>query len=143
MRLKIILIGLFILSLTGCATPRSQTTNLQTQQLQNKIAHLEKQLQEKDEELRDLEAELEGVHLAKGYPTTKIQKQEPKINISKFTLKQVQTALRNAGFYSGPIDGKIGERTKKAIKEFQRANGLTPDGVIGDKTWSKLNKYLK
>ncbi|MEM7817114.1 MAG: peptidoglycan-binding domain-containing protein [Candidatus Aenigmatarchaeota archaeon] len=54
----------------------------------------------------------------------------------------MQRALRNAGFYKGPIDGKIGPQTKNAIKEFQKANGLVPDGVVGRRTWEKLSKYL-
>jgi len=56
--------------------------------------------------------------------------------------KDIQTALKNAGFYNGMIDGIKGTGTKKAIKEFQRANGLQADGVIGPKTWDLLSKYL-
>jgi len=55
---------------------------------------------------------------------------------------EIQTALQNAGFYTGAIDGKIGAKTKKAIAEFQKANGLTPDGKVGPKTWGVLSKYL-
>lgn len=36
-------------------------------------------------------------------------------------------------------DGVFGSLTEEAVKEFQRANGLTPDGIVGDKTWEKLN----
>lgn len=56
---------------------------------------------------------------------------------------EIQTALRNAGFYSGNVDGKIGPNTEKAIKDFQKANNLEADGVIGAKTRSLLMKYLK
>lgn len=35
-------------------------------------------------------------------------------------------------------DGIFGAITEEAVKEFQRANGLTPDGIVGDKTWAKL-----
>jgi len=41
------------------------------------------------------------------------------------------------------IDGKIGNQTKKAIREFQSANGLKADGIIGPKTRDLLLKYLK
>ena len=34
-----------------------------------------------------------------------------------------------------------GRGTKKAIKEFQKANGLRADGVVGAKTWELLSKY--
>lgn len=62
---------------------------------------------------------------------------------SKGRTMQIQTALKNAGFYKGEIDGKIGPQTKKAIKAFQKAKGLAPDGVVGPKTWEELEKYLK
>jgi peptidoglycan hydrolase-like protein with peptidoglycan-binding domain len=54
----------------------------------------------------------------------------------------IQKALKNAGFYTGSIDGKIGPKTKKAISEFQSAKGLKADGKVGPKTWSELEKYL-
>jgi peptidoglycan hydrolase-like protein with peptidoglycan-binding domain len=54
----------------------------------------------------------------------------------------IQTALKNAGYYSGNIDGKIGLKSKKAIEDFQKANGLTADGKVGPKTWAALSKYL-
>lgn len=56
--------------------------------------------------------------------------------------KEIQRALKNAGFYAGTIDGKIGPKTKKAILGFQKANGLKVDGKIGPKTWAELEKYL-
>jgi len=62
---------------------------------------------------------------------------------SKGRTKQIQTALKNSGFYKGKIDGKEGPQTKRAIKAFQKAKGLNPDGVVGPKTWEELNKFLK
>lgn len=56
--------------------------------------------------------------------------------------KDIQRALKNAGYYTGAIDGKIGPRTKAAIEEFQRKNELTADGKVGPKTWAALEKYL-
>lgn len=60
----------------------------------------------------------------------------------KPTSTEIQTALKNAGFYTGAIDGKIGPMSKKAIEAFQQANGLTVDGKVGPKTWALLSKYL-
>lgn len=59
------------------------------------------------------------------------------------SAKEIQTALKNAGFDPGPVDGKIGPKTRQAIKEFQRSKGLTPDGVVGQKTWAEMTVYLK
>jgi len=55
---------------------------------------------------------------------------------------EIQTALKNAGFYTGSIDGKIGPKSKKAIEDFQSANGLKADGKVGTKTWEALSKHL-
>lgn len=60
----------------------------------------------------------------------------------KPTATEIQTALQAAGYYSGTIDGKIGPKTKKAIEEFQKANGLTADGKVGSRTWALLSKHL-
>ena len=54
---------------------------------------------------------------------------------------EIQTALKNAGFYTGNIDGKIGPKSKKAIEDFQKANGLKVDGKVGPKTWEAMSKY--
>jgi len=56
--------------------------------------------------------------------------------------KQIQTALKNANFYFGEIDGKAGPLTRKAIEEFQKMKGLKVDGKVGPMTWSELQKYL-
>ena len=58
------------------------------------------------------------------------------------STRDIQRALRNAGFSPGPIDGKLGVRTRQAVREFQGANGLQADGIVGRRTWAKLAPYL-
>ena len=58
------------------------------------------------------------------------------------TPKNIQLALFNAGLYKGKVDGSIGPKTKKAIREFQEQNGLRADGKVGAKTWTKLQTHL-
>jgi peptidoglycan hydrolase-like protein with peptidoglycan-binding domain len=60
----------------------------------------------------------------------------------KPSIMEIQTALKNAGYYSGSVDGKLGPKTKAAITEFQKANGLTADGKVGLKTWAALATHL-
>jgi Putative peptidoglycan binding domain len=51
-----------------------------------------------------------------------------------------QEHLVSAGYAVG-VDGGFGRKTKKAVKAFQTARGLTPDGVIGPQTWAALLRY--
>ena len=60
----------------------------------------------------------------------------------KPTALEIQTALKNANFYTGAVDGKIGPMTRKAIEAFQKANNLQADGKVGPKTWAALSQYL-
>ena len=57
-------------------------------------------------------------------------------------VKTVQAALREAGFYKGTIDGKVGNQTVAAITAFQRAQGLKADGVVGRATWQQLQAFV-
>ena len=50
-----------------------------------------------------------------------------------------QKYLQMCLLYTGKIDGIFGPLTEKAVKEWQKAQGLNPDGIIGAKTWAKLN----
>jgi murein L,D-transpeptidase YcbB/YkuD len=67
---------------------------------------------------------------------------DPAAAIAKPTSKQIQQALKNAGFYTGKVDGDIGPKTKKAIEAFQSQHGLKADGKVGAKTWRALSPYL-
>ncbi|MBI3316035.1 MAG: peptidoglycan-binding protein [Candidatus Omnitrophica bacterium] len=57
--------------------------------------------------------------------------------------QEIQTALKNAGFYNGAIDGRIGPASKKAIQAFQESQGLKVDGKVGPKTWAALEPFLR
>lgn len=64
---------------------------------------------------------------------------QPQVSIS---TRDIQRALKRAGYYTGRVDGAIGPRTKRAVRAFQKANGLKPDGIVGQQTWAKLQEYL-
>jgi peptidoglycan hydrolase-like protein with peptidoglycan-binding domain len=53
-------------------------------------------------------------------------------------VRLVQARLRDLHYYSGGIDGDFGATTEAAVKAFQSANGLTPDGRVGSGTYSRL-----
>lgn len=56
-------------------------------------------------------------------------------------VRKVQTKLKNWGYYSGSIDGVYGWQTESAVKNFQKKNGLTADGIAGTATLNAMGIY--
>ena len=54
------------------------------------------------------------------------------------TVSEIQTRLKNWGYYSGSVDGVYGSQTERAVRWFQEKNGLSVDGQVGDKTLAAL-----
>ena len=149
-----ILLGLvFIVSLAGCATTGHKA---QQDQFQTRITELEKKVEEKDSEIVDLQYQVKDLSSKVSSKETSEMPIIPEETVTKSSskaygddiirveasAKDIQTALRNAGVYTGKIDGKIGSGTKAAIVEFQKQNRLASDGVLGKKTWKVLKTYL-
>jgi Putative peptidoglycan binding domain len=56
-------------------------------------------------------------------------------------VKKIQERLVSAGFLENhQIDGVFGTQTKAAVREFQRSQGLSPDGVLGSQTYEVLER---
>ena len=53
-------------------------------------------------------------------------------------VKQIQTKLKEMGYYSGTVDGVYGTKTKAAVKYFQSKKGLKADGICGPETLAAL-----
>ena len=53
-------------------------------------------------------------------------------------VTEIQTRLKNWGYYQGEIDGIYGSRTEAAVRWFQRQNGLSADGQAGTQTLAAL-----
>jgi hypothetical protein len=49
--------------------------------------------------------------------------------VPQTAIADIQRALANLGHRPGPIDGLMGRKTRDAIRQFQTARGLDPDGV--------------
>jgi hypothetical protein len=45
-------------------------------------------------------------------------------------VTEVQSALAREGYYDGPIDGRLGNATRKALRRYQRDHGLEATGAI-------------
>lgn len=143
-----------LLMTTGCTRSNKQVKALQAQVgvLTDELVRLDEALQEtrsaiQDEENRrsQLQSDLsrsEG-RLDNLYEEEKVIEGMYRTP-SGFTLPsaQIQQALKNAGYYQGKLDGKVGPQTRSAIKAFQKDNGLVADGVCGRKTWAQLKAYL-
>jgi N-acetylmuramoyl-L-alanine amidase len=54
-------------------------------------------------------------------------------------VRELQTLLKERGFWTHPhITETFGPVTETAVINFQKANGLKPDGKVGPATWTKL-----
>ena len=54
------------------------------------------------------------------------------------TIMQMQCLLFYLGYYEGNIDGKWGNKSVAATKNFQSDFGITADGIVGEKTKKAL-----
>ena len=54
-------------------------------------------------------------------------------------VEVLQKKLNDAG-YNLAVDGDFGNKTLEAVKDYQKVNGLVVDGIVGAKTWEKLNE---
>lgn len=70
-------------------------------------------------------------------------KREASVSLDQGWVKKIQKALKHAGYFQGNPTGFYGKRTKKAVKQFQKANRLPTTGTVGPKTWKKLKAYLR
>ncbi len=50
----------------------------------------------------------------------------------------IQSRLKNWGYYTGWVDGIYGSYTKDAVIKFQRKHGLSADGIAGPATLAKI-----
>ena len=66
-----------------------------------------------------------------GYPVLKV-------GSTGSDVSDMQTRLKELGYYTGSIDGRFAGGTQDAVKAFQTANGLTADGIAGRATQDKL-----
>ena len=138
-----LVLPLFVSLLGGCATGRKQG-NVEMQGLRNQISVLEAQIQAKDEEIDSLKETLGRAGERKPVSTSQNFNKKAAMPETKSRLnaKQIQIALKNAGYNPGAIDGKIGSQTRQAIKAFQKDQGLKADGIAGKQTRQLLAEYL-
>jgi Putative peptidoglycan binding domain len=53
-------------------------------------------------------------------------------------VSEAQEVLKNDGIYSGPVDGRMSQSTREAIRSFQQSHQLNMTGTIDDETAREL-----
>jgi peptidoglycan hydrolase-like protein with peptidoglycan-binding domain len=137
--LVLTVLGVLVLNLSGCATAGRNVTR-ENDNLKAQIQTLQTQLQEKSAEADSLRKALSST-TEQRYNAAKLAGSTDVID--RPSVKNVQAALNNAGYDCGTPDGRMGKKTRQAIKDFQKANGLEADGKVGKKTWAVLAPYLE
>ena len=61
----------------------------------------------------------------------------------QLNIRLIQNILTEADCSPGKIDGKLGPKTKEAIKQFQKKSRLVIDGKIGYKTLRALSDFYE
>lgn len=140
----IVLIIFIVSSLTGCQTVpkkfKEEVGGIKTrvETLESKVEGIEARQAESEKATGEM-AQAMGESRTRG---TAISVKSRSFK-GKENIKDIQTCLKNAGYYTGKIDGISGKNTRRAIREFQKSNGLNPDGIVGKKTWELLSKYAQ
>lgn len=85
--------------------------------------------------------------VASAMPTTTVTEKTVTVKLRQLKkgsvgndVKALQTLLIVGGYSCGSAgaDGDFGSGTDAAVRKYQKANGLTVDGVVGAVTWGKL-----
>jgi len=124
---------------------KTETNRLfkETGGIKTRLSYLQRELAQERERTKNLGAEIASLEKELRALIAETAPEAKGVKASKELGKKIQLALNAAGFDPGKIDGVMGSKTRRAIKEFQRANKLKVDGKVGPKTWRALQKYLK
>lgn len=145
--------GVFALSLVGCnamsGPKRASVYQSEIDRVSAERGILEREL--RDERIRRERAEAivlsdrsdrtpveENVSMAKSEARAEV-----KVSSKPGSVKEIQQALASAGYEPGPLDGKMGRKTKDAVRKFQKDSGLKADGVVGSETWGRLAQFAQ
>jgi len=136
--------------LTGCAGTKRlekevEALRMQVNTLSSDISQLDAQQRDLEQAAKLQDDQMMGGSVVIATPVKGASGANIYRTPSGFTLKTttLQMALKNAGYYTGPVDGVAGHGTKDSIRRFQADHSLKTDGVAGRKTWAKLKVYAK
>ncbi len=135
-KLFFVLLSIFIIA--GCGTKKEASTQLdETQDALNQTVSTQTELTRMQDEKSVVISQETAVDAA-----SPVLDESGLQDAASPSNQEIQQALANANLYQGKIDGDLGPKTKKAIKDFQEQSGLKVDGKVGPRTWAKLQPYL-
>ncbi len=153
-RLGFVVLALTILAtftMSGCSSAQKKlsedvkgiktkvdTLETRVEGVETKQSETERMAMEQAQRMEDLKV---GRTSRQAPGRTNVGIKDKRSHKDKEKVREIQSCLKNAGFYKGEVDGVKGRKTRSAIKKFQSANGLRADGVAGSKTWEALSKY--
>jgi hypothetical protein len=76
--------------------------------------------------------------IPKEVPTAGVPAQSGVFMLSFDDAKRLQYALKRRGFYTGPIDGALGEQSYNAIRLYQQSLGKPTTGVLSPEALQDL-----
>ena len=134
--------GVISFLVAGCAT--SFNAKKQDEELSAKLAALETRIDQTHQRLEEIAQRQQAAEPAQPRESRSAEIQKTASNKTGTALapREIQVALKTSGYYAGPVDGKMGPQTLEAVRAFQRAKGLTPDGKVGSRTAAALAKHL-
>lgn len=153
-RLGFVVSALIILSaftMSGCSSAQKRlsedvkgmktkvnTLETRVEGVETKQSEVERLAMEQAQRAEEMKAE-RAARASSGKTNVRIRGKRSRKD--KERTREIQTCLKNAGFYKGEVDGIKGRKTRSAIRKFQSANGLAADGVVGKRTWEALSRY--
>jgi peptidoglycan hydrolase-like protein with peptidoglycan-binding domain len=130
--------------LTGCTPSQMQVLKFEMRDLKVRMSHMEKEVGRQDQRMSAMQTQLEQTAEVPPAATPVVDTAPaPKTRrMVRLNTRQIQVGLKSAGHSPGTIDGKMGPRTRSAIKAFQRAEGLRTTGQADSETMTAINSFL-
>lgn len=88
----------------------------------------------------EAQARIEALTRAEGEEAGRQQAraEEEALGLNPLTARLVEVKLADLGLDPGPVDGRFDERTRRALREYQRDRGLPATGFLNERTVVRL-----
>lgn len=76
-------------------------------------------------------------------PSTPAPRDTLRLGMDGADVRAIQRRLADLGYWNGTPDGSYGDLTSQAVMAYQKATGITPDGVAGPETQTALKRNVR